>query len=89
MSDVSPLRPEDPRRLGDYRLTGRLGVGGQGTVFLGTGAGVGASRGPVAVKLLHTRLDDATATAGDPVGTPAYIAPEQLEGRPAGPAADV
>ncbi|WP_319018372.1 serine/threonine-protein kinase [Microbispora sitophila] len=195
MPDVSPLRPEDPPRLGDYRLDGRLGVGGQGVVFLGAGA----SGGPVAVKLLHARVDgtsarrafareieavrrvapfctaqvldadldgdrpyivseyvdgpslrehvtaagprtggdldrvavgtatalaaihragvvhrdfkpgnvllgsdglrvvdfgisrlaDATATTGNPVGTPAYIAPEQLEGRPAGPAADV
>ncbi|TQS27508.1 serine/threonine-protein kinase [Microbispora sp. KK1-11] len=195
MPDVSPLRPEDPRRLGNYRLDGRLGVGGQGIVF----RGAGASGGPVAVKLLHARLDDtsarrafareieavrrvapfctaqvldadldgdrpyivseyvdgpslrehvtaagprtggdldriavgtatalaaihragvvhrdfkpgnvllgsdglrvvdfgisrladATATTGNPVGTPAYIAPEQLEGRPAGPPADV
>ncbi|MEV4457665.1 serine/threonine-protein kinase [Microbispora sp. NPDC049633] len=193
---ASPLRPEDPRHLGDYRLTGRLGAGGQGVVFLGA---AGASGGPVAVKLLHARLDDAparrafareieavrrvapfctaqvldadldgdrpyivseyvdgpslrehvraagprtggdldriavqtatalaaihragvvhrdfkpgnvllgsdglrvvdfgisrladaTATTGDPVGTPAYIAPEQLRGRPAGPAADL
>ncbi|MEU6425843.1 serine/threonine-protein kinase [Microbispora sp. NPDC046973] len=195
MPDVSPLRPEDPPRLGDYRLEGRLGVGGQGIVFLGAAA----SGGPVAVKLLHSRVDDAsarrafareieavrrvapfctaqvldadldgdrpfivseyvdgpslrehvtaagprtggdldrvavgtatalaaihragvvhrdfkpgnvllgsdglrvvdfgisrladaTATTGNPVGTPAYIAPEQLQGRPAGPAADV
>ncbi|GAA0942226.1 serine/threonine-protein kinase [Actinocorallia libanotica] len=48
---VLPLEPEDPDRIGDYPLLGRLGAGGQGTVFLGTGHG-----GRVAVKLLHARL---------------------------------
>ncbi|MCU7728320.1 serine/threonine protein kinase [Actinoplanes sp. KI2] len=33
-----PLRPGDPRRLGDYQLLGRLGEGGMGTVFLGRGS---------------------------------------------------
>ncbi|MEW9526969.1 serine/threonine-protein kinase [Microbispora sp. NPDC049125] len=54
---VSPLRPEDPRRLGDYSLTGRLSAGGQGVVFLG----VGPSRSPVAVKLLNARLSGGAA----------------------------
>ncbi|WP_055477704.1 serine/threonine-protein kinase [Sphaerimonospora mesophila] len=54
MSQVSPLQPEDPRRLGDYVLSGRLGAGGQGIVFLAGRPG-GAS---VAVKLLHARLAD-------------------------------
>lgn len=49
---VEPLSAGDPPRLGQYELTGRLGEGGQGVVFLG--------RGPageqVAVKLLHHGL---------------------------------
>lgn len=57
MPDVSPLRPGDPPRLGDYTVLGRLGEGGQGVVYLG--------RGPenerVAIKLLRTRLDQDNA----------------------------
>ncbi|MEU6745534.1 bifunctional serine/threonine-protein kinase/ABC transporter substrate-binding protein [Spirillospora sp. NPDC046719] len=49
---ADPLLPEDPQRVGPYELAGRLGDGGQGTVYLG--------RDPngreVAVKLLHARL---------------------------------
>ncbi|WP_202420375.1 serine/threonine-protein kinase [Actinomadura rayongensis] len=46
------LRPDDPRALGPYTLTGRLGEGGQGTVFLG--ADPAGAR--VAVKLLRPDL---------------------------------
>ncbi|MFI6500397.1 serine/threonine-protein kinase [Nonomuraea typhae] len=31
---AAPLRPADPREIGPYRLLGRLGEGGMGTVFL-------------------------------------------------------
>ncbi|WP_106325672.1 WD40 repeat domain-containing serine/threonine protein kinase [Actinoplanes italicus] len=34
---MTPLRSRDPERLGQYELLGRLGAGGMGTVFLGTG----------------------------------------------------
>ncbi|MDX3182514.1 SPFH domain-containing protein [Streptomyces sp. ME02-7008A-1] len=34
-----PLRKEDPRRIGRYHLTARLGQGGMGTVFLGRSPG--------------------------------------------------
>lgn len=34
MSEMLPLRDTDPREVGEYRLLGRLGEGGQGVVFL-------------------------------------------------------
>ncbi|WDZ83731.1 protein kinase domain-containing protein [Micromonospora cathayae] len=49
---VSPLRPTDPERIGDYLLVGRLGVGGMGVVYLAE-----ADDGtPVAIKLIHPDL---------------------------------
>ncbi|WP_162794759.1 serine/threonine-protein kinase [Nonomuraea lactucae] len=52
MPEVLPLLDEDPRAVGLHRLEGRLGAGGQGTVYVGRG-GDGAL---VAVKLLHPHL---------------------------------
>ncbi|MEV0995373.1 serine/threonine-protein kinase [Nonomuraea sp. NPDC050202] len=53
---MSELRADDPQQLGAYRLTRRLGQGGQGVVYLGE-----SPQGPpVAVKLLHASL------SGDP-----------------------
>ncbi|MEU0572288.1 serine/threonine-protein kinase [Nonomuraea sp. NPDC005983] len=46
------LRVDDPRRLGPYRLSGRLGQGGQGVVYLGHAH----NATPVAIKLLHTSM---------------------------------
>jgi serine/threonine protein kinase/outer membrane protein assembly factor BamB len=49
---LTPPQPGDPKVLGGYTVVGRLGEGGQGTVFL--------ARGPagerVAVKVLHARF---------------------------------
>ncbi|MQY07069.1 serine/threonine-protein kinase [Actinomadura macrotermitis] len=58
--EVGALRSGDPERLGEYALVGRVGEGGQGSVFLGT-----AEDGRrVAVKLLHPELTaDAKARA--------------------------
>ncbi|MCP2335262.1 serine/threonine protein kinase [Actinomadura rupiterrae] len=50
--EVGALRSGDPERLGQYALIGRLGEGGQGTVYLA--AGDDGRR--VAVKLLHSDL---------------------------------
>ncbi|WP_155347395.1 serine/threonine-protein kinase, partial [Acrocarpospora pleiomorpha] len=34
---AEPLLPDDPQQIGPYRLLGRLGEGGMGTVYLATG----------------------------------------------------
>ncbi|GAA2112352.1 protein kinase domain-containing protein [Actinomadura alba] len=47
---IGPLRPTDPATVGGFTLTGRLGEGAQGTVFLG----VSDTGEKVAVKLLHS-----------------------------------
>ncbi|AGZ43707.1 serine/threonine protein kinase [Actinoplanes friuliensis] len=53
---VSPLRRGDPERLGEYWLTGRLGSGGMGVVYLATDR----DDNYVAIKLVHAAL------SGDP-----------------------
>ncbi|GAA4867296.1 serine/threonine-protein kinase [Actinomycetospora straminea] len=50
-----PLTPHDPRSVGEYALTGRLGSGGMGTVYLGHRAG---THGSVAIKVLAPHLLD-------------------------------
>ncbi|MEU4331629.1 protein kinase domain-containing protein [Nonomuraea dietziae] len=51
-----PLKMGDPKRLGDYELSGRLGEGGQGVVYLGT-----LGEESFAVKLLHGPVGDEQA----------------------------
>ncbi|MFD1546813.1 serine/threonine-protein kinase [Nonomuraea guangzhouensis] len=53
MPTAQPLRTGDPRRLGAYELSGRLGEGGQGVVYLGT-----RIEDVYAVKLLHGPVGD-------------------------------
>ncbi|URN00681.1 serine/threonine-protein kinase [Actinomadura madurae] len=52
MSGVAPVRAGDPGRLGRYRIVGRLGGGGMGTVFLALSPGGRA----VAVKAVRAEL---------------------------------
>ena len=60
MPETDPLRANDPEQLGSYRLTGRLGEGGQGVVYLGESP----DGEMVAVKLLHAQFSgDAKARA--------------------------
>ncbi|MET8000350.1 protein kinase domain-containing protein [Nonomuraea glycinis] len=94
MAHVDPLREDDPGRVAAYRLLGRLGSGGQGTVFLGETP----DGRRVAVKVLHDsagfddRLAKEIAAAGQVApfciaqvldaspGRPAYIVTEYVEG---------
>ncbi|TDC62672.1 serine/threonine protein kinase [Actinomadura sp. GC306] len=50
--EVGALRSGDPDRLGPYALIGRVGEGGQGTVYLGTDE----DGRQIAIKLLHAEL---------------------------------
>jgi len=53
---LAPLADTDPRTIGPFRMTGRLGAGGMGVVYLG----FGPDDSPVAVKVPSPEL------AGDP-----------------------
>ncbi|WP_327742801.1 protein kinase [Streptomyces europaeiscabiei] len=48
-SRIQPVHPGDPRRIGPYRVVGRLGTGGMGSVY----AALDSSGLQVAVKVVH------------------------------------
>ncbi|MDX2540106.1 serine/threonine-protein kinase [Streptomyces scabiei] len=48
-SRIQPVRPGDPRRIGPYRVVGRLGTGGMGSVY----AALDSSGLQVAIKVIH------------------------------------
>jgi len=49
---MEPLREDDPRQAGEFRLRARLGAGGMGQVYLG----ISPAGRAVAVKVVHPRL---------------------------------
>ncbi|MFC4592310.1 serine/threonine-protein kinase [Sphaerisporangium corydalis] len=57
MPGTTPLRPSDPATVGDYRIVGRLGSGGQGVVYLAEPP----EGEPVAIKMLHASPDTLSA----------------------------
>ncbi|GGP94808.1 serine/threonine-protein kinase [Streptosporangium pseudovulgare] len=100
MPEIAPLEAWEPRRLGRFRVVGRVGEGGQGIVYLGESE----SGERAAIKLLHVKFSgDAIArsrfarearaarrvssfcTAAvievDVEGDTPYIASEYIEGR--------
>lgn len=100
MPQITPLMAGDPSRLGSFRLTGRIGEGGQGVVYLG----VNQEGERAAIKLLHVKFTgDASARSrfarelrasqrvapfctarvieADLEGDTPYIASEYIEGR--------
>ena len=75
LGTVAPLDPGDPRRVGRYLLSGRLGAGGMGTVYLGRHESGGP---PVAVKVVHAELagePDFRARFADEVAAARRVAP--------------
>jgi eukaryotic-like serine/threonine-protein kinase len=52
--NAAPLGPEDPVRLGDFELVGRIGHGGMGQVYLGESPG----GEPAAVKVIKPSVVD-------------------------------
>ncbi|QFG25234.1 serine/threonine-protein kinase [Actinomadura sp. WMMB 499] len=67
----APLQPDDPRTVGRFRLTGRLGEGGQGVVYLGEGP----AGERVAVKTLKTTDESARARFAREMAAAQRVAP--------------
>ncbi|GAA3718793.1 hypothetical protein GCM10022224_100710 [Nonomuraea antimicrobica] len=101
MPQISPLVTGDPTELGSFRLSGRIGEGGQGIVYLG----VNDQDERAAIKLLHVKFSGDTIARSrfarelkaaqrvasfctarvmeaDLDGDTPYIASEYIDGRP-------
>ncbi|MFE9246693.1 serine/threonine-protein kinase [Nocardiopsis sp. NPDC006938] len=53
----APLRPDDPETLGGFRIVGRVGTGGMGTVYAGLRPG-SRTRGYTAIKVIREELTE-------------------------------
>ncbi|MGW0206684.1 protein kinase domain-containing protein [Streptomyces sp. NPDC003233] len=74
-SRIQPVQQGDPLRIGSYRVVGRLGAGGMGTVY----AALGAAGERMAVKVVHP------AQAADEEFRARFRREVQLSRRVAGP----
>ena len=54
----APLRPDDPETLGGFRIVGRVGTGGMGTVYAGLRPGRPARGGYTAIKVIREELTE-------------------------------
>ncbi|MGK4905637.1 protein kinase domain-containing protein [Streptomyces albus] len=83
---IARLRPNDPERLGPFRLLGVLGNGGAGTVYLGRGAARRGTRKRTAAvrairpellrdRQLRARLREETARISSSVNSPFVAEP--------------
>lgn len=54
----APLRPDDPETLGGFRIVGRVGTGGMGTVYAGLRPGRRARSDYTAVKVIREELTE-------------------------------
>ncbi|PWV51018.1 serine/threonine-protein kinase [Nocardiopsis sp. L17-MgMaSL7] len=54
----APLRPDDPESLGGFRVVGRIGTGGMGTVYAGLRRCGGSRDGYTAIKVIREELTE-------------------------------
>ncbi|GLY19197.1 hypothetical protein Kisp01_62110 [Kineosporia sp. NBRC 101677] len=71
MPDVAPLQSADPTQVAGYRLTGRIGAGGQGVVYLG----VSPDNELVAVKMLRVEDERSREQFAKEVASARRVAP--------------